>query len=215
MTTLRAPERPVSETQTEAVLRTLADGHASPRETARAFGVVVGPSLLLDAVAAGGVASALSAVRRHRRPGRTAALASALVGAYAAVGRPLMLHWGATCADLRKPLPGDELVPGSAVQSTRAVTIDAPVDAVWPWLAQIGQDRAGFYSYEALENLAGCEMRNADEIHPEWQPRAPGETVFLHPGTGSRSSASSRAGRWCSRAGARSCSRPSAPTGLG
>src|SRR3954451_42913 len=180
MTTLRAPDHPVAETQTEAVLGSLADGRASPRDAARAFGVVVGPSLVLDAVAAGGVASALRAVRRHRHPGRAAVLASALVGAYAAVGRPLMLHWGATCADLRKPLPGDELVPGHGVQSTRAVTIEAPVDAVWPWLAQIGQDRAGFYSYEALENLAGCEMRNADAIHPEWQRRAPGETVFLH-----------------------------------
>src|SRR3954447_6022450 len=123
---------------------------------------------------------AMTTLRAPDHPGRAAVLASALVGAYATVGRPLMLHWGATCADLRKPLPGDEIVPGHTVQSTRAVTIEAPVDAVWPWLAQIGQDRAGFYSYEALENLAGCEMRNADAIHPEWQWRARGETVFLH-----------------------------------
>src|SRR3954469_17732354 len=123
---------------------------------------------------------AMTTLRAPDHPGRAAVLASALVGAYAAVGRPLMLHWGATCADLRKPLPGDELVPGHVVQSTRAVTIDAPVEAVWPWLAQIGQDRAGFYSYEGLENLAGCDLHNAGEIHPEWQRRAPGETVFLH-----------------------------------
>src|SRR3954447_6209424 len=180
MTTLRAPDRPVAETQTEAVLGTMADGRASPREAARAFGVVVGPSVVLDALVAGGGASALRAMRAHRHPRRAAALATTLAGAYATVGRPLMLHWGATCADLRKPLPGDEIVPGHTVQSTRAVTIEAPVDAVWPWLAQIGQDRAGFYSYEALENLAGCEMRNADAIHPEWQWRARGETVFLH-----------------------------------
>src|SRR4051794_12114413 len=121
---------------------------------------------------------AMTTLRAPDHPGRAAVLASALVGAYAAVGRPLMLHWGATCADLRKPLPGDE--PGHTVQSTRAVTIQAPVDAVWPWLAQIGQDRAGFYSYEALENLAGCGLHNAGEIHPEWQRRAPGETVPLH-----------------------------------
>jgi hypothetical protein len=55
---------------------------------------------------------------------------------------------------------------------------------VWPWLAQVGQDRAGFYSYEWLENLAGCEMRNADRIHPEWQHRKPGEIVHLHPAGG-------------------------------
>jgi hypothetical protein len=51
---------------------------------------------------------------------------------------------------------------------------------VWPWLAQLGQDRGGFYSYEWLENLAGCRMRNADRIHPEWQEREVGETVKLH-----------------------------------
>ena len=59
-----------------------------------------------------------------------------------------------------------------------------PPEAVWPWLAQIGQDRGGFYSYEWLENLAGCRMRNADRIHPEWQDRQAGDTVLLHPSSG-------------------------------
>jgi hypothetical protein len=81
-------------------------------------------------------------------------------------------------------LPGDELVERPGIQTTRAVTVEVPVEAVWPWLAQIGQDRAGFYSYEWLENLAGCRMRNADRIHPEWQQRAVGETVLLHPASG-------------------------------
>jgi hypothetical protein len=66
------------------------------------------------------------------------------------------------------------------------VTIDAPVEEVWPWLAQLGQDRGGFYSYEWLENLAGCEMKNAERIHPEWQHRELGETVHLHPAGGLR-----------------------------
>ena len=60
----------------------------------------------------------------------------------------------------------------------------ARVEEVWPWLAQIGQDRGGFYSNEWLENLAGCRMRNADRIHPEWQHREVGERVFLHPTVG-------------------------------
>jgi hypothetical protein len=154
------------------------------REAARAFGVVFGPSVVLDVAAGAALASAVHALRGHRRPSRGAALASGLIGAYLAIGRPLMLHWGATCEELRAPLPGDELVPEPATQSTRALTIDAPVEAVWPWLAQIGQDRAGFYSYERLENLAGCDMHNADEIHPEWQSREPGELVYLHPRTG-------------------------------
>ena len=154
------------------------------REAARAFGVVFGPSVLLDAATASAVASVLRAKRHHRRPRRAVALAAELVAAYLAIGRPLMLHWGANCEELHKPLPGDELVPGPAVQSTRAVTVDAPADAVWPWLAQLGQDRGGFYSYECLENLAGCHMHNAGEIHPEWQQRSPGETVYLHPRKG-------------------------------
>jgi hypothetical protein len=83
-----------------------------------------------------------------------------------------------------KGLPGDELVPEPGIETTRAVSIDAPVEEVWPWVAQIGQDRGGFYSYEWLENLAGCRMRNADRIHPEWQHRARGDTVLLHPATG-------------------------------
>ena len=155
--------------------------HPPIGEAARAFGVVFGPSIVLDAMAGTALATALRAVRRHRRPSRPVALASGLVGAYLAVGRPLMLHWGATCEELRKPLPGDDLVPDPAIESTRAVTIEAPPEAVWPWLAQLGQDRAGFYSYEFLENLAGCDMHNADEIHPEWQSREPGDIVYLHP----------------------------------
>jgi hypothetical protein len=156
------------------------------REAARALGVVFGPSIVLDAVAASAVASVLHAKRRHRRPRRAVAIAAELVAAYLAIGRPLMLHWGANCEEVHKPLPGDETVPGPVVQSTRAVTIEAPAEAVWPWLAQLGQDRGGFYSYENLENLAGCHMHNADVVHPEWQQRSPGETVYLHPRKGLR-----------------------------
>ena len=72
MTTLRASEPPVAPTQTEAVMEPLADDRASPRDAARAFGVVVGPSVLLDAVAAAGVISTLRAVGRHRHPRRAA-----------------------------------------------------------------------------------------------------------------------------------------------
>jgi hypothetical protein len=104
--------------------------------------------------------------------------------AYAFVVHPWHLRWGATDEEVGKPLPGDELVPNPAIESTRSITVNAPVEEVWPWLAQIGQDRGGFYSYEWLENLAGCRMRNADRIHPEWQHREVGERVFLHPAFG-------------------------------
>ena len=150
----------------------------------RAFGVVVGGPV---ALAAGAVAAAVAtgrAVAAGRHPGAAALAGLAGIAAYAAVARPYMRTWGATPEEAQKPLPGDEDVPDAAASTTHAVTIDAPPEAVWPWLAQLGQDRGGFYSYEWLENLAGCEMRNADRIHPEWQRREPGETMLLHPAAG-------------------------------
>src|SRR5207344_965174 len=78
-------------------------------------------------------------------------------------------NWGTTKEECRMRLPGDELVGSPAVQSTEGVWIDAPPDAIWPWLVQMGQDRGGLYTYEALENLIALRYRNADQIHPEWQ----------------------------------------------
>lgn len=91
------------------------------------------------------------------------------------------VRWGSTDAEVLRPLPGDDLVPHPRWSSTRAVTIAAPREAVWPWVAQIGQGRGGLYSYEILENLAGCRIRNADAILPEHQRPAPGEPIRLHP----------------------------------
>src|SRR6185312_12011565 len=99
---------------------------------------------------------------------------------------PWMGRWGTTADERRAALPGDELVPAPGIAIDHGVTIEAPAERSWPWLAQIGQDRGGFYSYEWLENLAGCRMRNADRIHPEWQEREIGERVMLHPSYGLR-----------------------------
>jgi hypothetical protein len=160
-------------------------------DAVRAFGVVLGPSLLLDLFAAFGTLAVASGWPLRPREGLLARLLRplAILGAllpwaYAFFIRPWHLRWGATDEELSKPLPGDELVPHPGIESTRAITVNAPVEQVWPWLAQIGQDRGGFYSYEWLENLAGCRMRNADRIHPEWQHREVGQTVYLHPATG-------------------------------
>jgi hypothetical protein len=145
---------------------------------------MLGGSAVLVTAAAWGVGACLRAVWAGRRPGQLAlASAGALVG-YLWVVRPWLLHWGATAEERSKTLPGDELVDRPGIQTTRAVTVEAPVEQVWPWLAQIGQDRGGFYSYEWLENLAGCNMRNADRVHSEWQQRRVGETVLLHPASG-------------------------------
>lgn len=88
---------------------------------------------------------------------------------YAYAARPWLLGWGATADERSDPLPGDSLVPRPQNVATRAVTIDAPPGRVWPWLAQMGQDKAAFYSYTWLENLIGVRYRNADRVHPEWQ----------------------------------------------
>lgn len=90
-------------------------------------------------------------------------------------------RYGATVAEVSRPLPGDELVPAPAIGSTRAISVDAPPERVWPWIAQLGQDRAGFYTYTWLENLVGCDMTNADAINPAWQSPRVGDEVALHP----------------------------------
>lgn len=90
-------------------------------------------------------------------------------------------RWGATDDEVGRSLPGDHLVPSPRWQWTHAITIQAPAAAVWPWLVQIGQGRGGFYSYELLENLVGCDMRNANRIIPEFQHLEVGDTVRLHP----------------------------------
>jgi hypothetical protein len=91
---------------------------------------------------------------------------SLLFAAYYALVQPWFLNWGATATELRKPLPGDEIIPTARRQQTRAITIAANIDSVWPWLAQIGQDRGGFYSFDALENLVGCDMPTEDYLRP-------------------------------------------------
>jgi hypothetical protein len=90
-------------------------------------------------------------------------------------------NWGTTKEESRMRLPGDELVDGCVIQTTEGVWIDAPASAVWPWLVQMGQDRAGLYTYEALENLLGLRYHHTDRLHPEWQRLAPGDLVRLVP----------------------------------
>jgi hypothetical protein len=113
---------------------------------------------------------------------RVAAGGAVAMAAYALAVRPWHLRWGTTRAEEYKPLPGDEIVPKPEHTATHAITIDASIADVWPWLVQIGQNRAGFYSYNWLENLAGCEIHNADRIVPEWQTLRVGDVVWLHPG---------------------------------
>jgi hypothetical protein len=101
-----------------------------------------------------------------------------MVGAHIWLVRPWQLTWGATPQEVARPLPGDHLVPRPMFDATRAITINAPPDAVWPWLVQAGLTRAGWYSYDLLDNLG---RRSAQRIIPELQHLAPGDIVPMSP----------------------------------
>lgn len=107
-----------------------------------------------------------------------------LLAGYVAI-RPRLNDWGATKSERDRPLPGDDLVPDPNYQTTRAVTVDAPPGAVWPWLVQIGDGRGGLYSYDRLDVLFGVLDRpSATEIVPEWQHLGAGDTISLGQGEG-------------------------------
>lgn len=93
--------------------------------------------------------------------------------------RPLRSRWGVSRELAARVHPGDDRVPEVNWQWTHGITIDAPAAAVWPWVAQIGVDRGAFYSYQWLENLVGCDLRNADSIHAEWEHHL-GSALILH-----------------------------------
>ncbi len=84
------------------------------------------------------------------------------------------LRWGATPAEARAAMPGDDLVPVSHFTATRAITIEARPGDVWPWLAQVGYGRAGFYSYDLLDNLG---RPSATAIMPQWQRAGVGDVA--------------------------------------
>lgn len=90
--------------------------------------------------------------------------------------------WGVDDKTASRTFPGDSLVPKPSWSWTHGVEIEAPARDVWPWVAQIGADRAGFYSYQWLENLLGSGVRNAETIHPQWEVNA-GDALVLHPKT--------------------------------
>lgn len=103
----------------------------------------------------------------------------AATGAYLLLFRPWHLRWGATAAETKRALPGDALISHPKQTATRAITIQRSADEVWPWLVQIGQGRGGFYSYDFLENLIGCDIHSVDRILPEFQRLTVGDKVRL------------------------------------
>jgi hypothetical protein len=122
--------------------------------------------------------------KRTRFLGRTIVLGAVATSLYATAGRSWLRRWGATEEDQSRPLPGDDLVEAPVYSTTRAIEIDTAPEAIWPWLIQMGQGRGGFYSYDAIENLAGLNIRSADELVPEYQHLVVGDIVRLAPNTG-------------------------------
>jgi len=101
---------------------------------------------------------------------RAAALAAGAALAYGKLLRRPILTWGATPAEAEARLPGDELLADADGVATRAITIDAPASAVWPWIAQMGPSpRGGAYTYDFVENLLGLNMHSVDRVLPEYQ----------------------------------------------
>jgi hypothetical protein len=105
-------------------------------------------------------------------------LAAAVIGGLWTL-RHWAMTWGMTRAELRRAWPGDEVSPHPIDTATRGITIRAPMETVWSWIVQIGQDRAGFYSYTWLENLFLAGMPRIERLVPEWQQRAVGDNVWM------------------------------------
>lgn len=96
------------------------------------------------------------------------------VVAYLLVFRPWQLRWGATDEEVERAMPGDELVADPDLDATRGLTVNARPEEIWPWLVQIGHRRAGFYSYDRLDNAG---VPSAERILPEYRDLKVGDEV--------------------------------------
>jgi hypothetical protein len=94
--------------------------------------------------------------------------------------RQLQRSWGVVSADVDRPLPGDDVIAAPDVHETRTLVIDAAPSAVWPWLAQLGWGRGGWYSYDRID----MDSASSDTILEEFQDLAVGDIVPTHPGGG-------------------------------
>ncbi|WP_280496903.1 hypothetical protein [Nocardia asiatica] len=104
-----------------------------------------------------------------------------VVGGYRLLLRERCLDWGADAAEVHRSMPGDELLPAPDIVATRAITIAAAPEQIWPWLAQIGPGRGGAYTYDWIENLLGLDMHSAETILPRFRNLAVGDSFALGP----------------------------------
>jgi hypothetical protein len=154
-------------------------------DAVRGLGVIYGGPLLAGAWWLASVAQTL------RGSGSLLTKAGVVAPAlYYGLLRRRMLTWGATTEELTRPLPGDDLIANPTKSQTRAITINATPEQVWPWLVQLGYQRGGWYSYDALEAAAGAgdfiEGRSADRIHLELQTLKPDDLIRMSPWTAYR-----------------------------
>jgi hypothetical protein len=106
------------------------------------------------------------------------AAAAVAVPAYVRVVRPRQLRWGATDEEVARAMPGDDIVDRPNFNATRGISIDASPEEVWPWIVQMGFARAGWYSYDWIDNLGRASAR---EILPDYQLPQPGDLVPFGP----------------------------------
>jgi hypothetical protein len=118
---------------------------------------------------------------RARIIGGTALAAGLVAAGYPVLLRRPCLTWGATPEEAAEALPGDDLLADADIVSTRAVRIEAPPGAIWPWLVQMGSGRGGAYTYDRIENLFGLGMHSANEILPQFQDLKLGDEMQLGP----------------------------------
>jgi hypothetical protein len=101
-----------------------------------------------------------------------------VVAGYVSVIRPWQLHWGATDEELARSMAGDDIVKKPVFDATRAVTVNARPEDIWPWLVQIGIKRAGWYSYDWIDNLG---KPSAEQVIPEFQHIVSGDLIPMSP----------------------------------
>jgi hypothetical protein len=106
-----------------------------------------------------------------------AASAAAIDWLYRTFLRGWALTWGATAEEAARSLPGDDLLDRADIVATRAIGVDAPPSAIWPWLVQMGPGRPGAYTYDWVENLFGLNMHSVDQVHAEWQDLQVGDVL--------------------------------------
>ena len=150
---------------------------AGAEVVATAFAGVIAELEVEDETSAQTGPSGDDRLKRLHKLALAAIALEALGAAYSFVVLPRLRRWGATAEEISRPLPGDDLLADPLYATTRAVTVQAPAEAVFPWLVQIGQNRGGFYTYDLLENLARLDIHSADRIHPEWQDLETGATT--------------------------------------